>query len=139
MPPSVSETCQRCAGRHGGSERCADGLTSGRFRQPTTTLADHLRWLESIGAKPCSCRFAWRSLGWHDTGRVHRSAGYGWVRMNTDPRCPEHGRDAAAMPARVGAPGVGGDLPRICHGCGRVMSQREWDEQRACNDCAGKP
>jgi len=138
MPPSVSDTCQRCGGSHGDPGRCADGLGFGPFHQPTTTLASHLHWLESLGSKPCSCRFAWKSLSWREPGYGLHRAGFGWVRMNTDPRCPEHGRDAAAMPARVGVPAIGGDLPRICHGCGRVMSQREWDEQRACNDCAGR-
>ena len=27
-------------------------------------------------------------------------------------------------------------LFHLCPGCGRVMSSREWGEQRACNDCA---
>jgi hypothetical protein len=27
------------------------------------------------------------------------------------------------------------DSPHLCPGCLRVMSHREWDEQRACNDC----
>jgi hypothetical protein len=63
-----------------------------------TPLADHLAWLESIGSKPCSCRFAWRSLSWVEPGpgRIRRSQGYGWVRQNTDPRCPEHGHGATA-------------------------------------------
>lgn len=26
---------------------------------------------------------------------------------------------------------------RVCRNCGRVMSIREWAEQRLCNDCAG--
>jgi len=108
MPPSVSETCQRCRGVHGPSGRCPDGLTAGTFHQPTTTLVSHLHWLESLGSKPCSCRFAWRSLSWREPGpgRITRSAGYGWVRENTDPRCPEHGRDAADARAGVPAEGV---------------------------------
>lgn len=27
------------------------------------------------------------------------------------------------------------DAPHICPGCHRVMSHREWDEQRQCNEC----
>lgn len=27
------------------------------------------------------------------------------------------------------------DAPHICPGCRRVMSHREWDEQRCCNEC----
>jgi len=53
---------------------------------PTTTLAEHLAWLESIGAQPCCCRYAWRSLG--------RGYGHGWVRMDTDPGCQEHAKAA---------------------------------------------
>jgi hypothetical protein len=75
-------------------------------RTEPTPLADHLAWLESIGSKPCSCRYAWKSLSWVEPGpgRVRRSAGYGWVRMNTDPRCPEHGH--GADPFSVPADGV---------------------------------
>jgi len=118
MPPSVSDICQRCQGSHGPSRRCPDGLISGTFHQPTTTLVSHLHWLESLGSKPCSCRFAWKSLGWHDTGRVHRSAGYGWVRMNTDPRCPEHGRDVRDARAGVPAAGVIAEHPPMRKPCG---------------------
>jgi len=28
--------------------------------------------------------------------------------------------------------------PRECSGCGRIMSVREWTEQRLCDDCAGR-
>jgi hypothetical protein len=106
MPPDVSSPCPRCGALHGLPGHCADGLGSGTFHQPTQPLADHLRWLESLGSKPCSCRFAWRSLSWMEPGpgRVRRSAGYGWVRENTDPRCPEHGRDV--RDARTTAEGV---------------------------------
>jgi len=27
------------------------------------------------------------------------------------------------------------DSPHVCPMCARVMSHREWDEQRICNDC----
>lgn len=51
------------------------------------TLAQHMAWLESIGQeKGCPCRFQYKSLG--------RGHGEGWVRMNTDPACPAHGREA---------------------------------------------
>lgn len=53
---------------------------------PSHPLADHLRWLESIGAKPCICRYEWKSLGLHE--------GHGWVRMNTENACLEHGPEA---------------------------------------------
>jgi len=62
---------------------------------PTVSLADHLAWLESIGSKPCSCRYAWKSLSYREHNRIQRM-GYGWVRMNTDPRCPEHGSEVDA-------------------------------------------
>lgn len=28
---------------------------------------------------------------------------------------------------------------RVCSGCGRIMSVREWEEQRLCDDCYGTP
>ena len=60
--------------------------------EPTISLEKHLAWLESIGQKPgCPCRYAWKSLAWKD-GPVRRDPGPGWVRMNTDPSCPEHGK-----------------------------------------------
>ena len=31
------------------------------------------------------------------------------------------------------------DYPHLCPGCGLVMSHREWDEQRACNECSTGP
>jgi hypothetical protein len=82
-----------------------------------TPLPDHLAWLESIGAKPCSCRYAWKPLSWREPGpgRVTRSMGYGWVRMNTDPRCPEHGHEIEPG-TRGGVLGVAVD---------------EWGESRA--------
>ena len=58
-----------------------------------TPLADHLAWLESIGQAPgCSCRWAWKSLGYRDR-HINVRAGHGWVRMNTARDCPAHGRD----------------------------------------------
>jgi len=103
MPPDA--VCPRCGQDHPDPARCADGLGSGTFHQPTATLASHLAYLESLGMKPCSCRFAWRSLSWRE-GRTFHSAGYGWVRQNTDPRCPEHGREA-----KPGVP-ASGVIPR---------------------------
>ena len=48
--------------------------------EPNISLADHMKWLESIGqAKGCTCRFAWRP-------RL-----YLWVRLNTERDCPAHG------------------------------------------------
>lgn len=41
------------------------------------------------------------------------------------------------VPGRMGR--CCGDYPHICPGCQRVMSHREWEEQRQCNDCAGGP
>lgn len=79
---------------------------------PPTPLADHLAWLESIGAKPCSCRYRWMPLS---IGR--NRMGYGWVRANTDPRCPEHGADVPDNRAGPPAEGVVArrdrDTPRL--------------------------
>ena len=54
----------------------------------TESLEQWLAWIErTCGAKPCTCRFEYRSLG-----RLHGSSmGKGWVRMTTEPDCPEHG------------------------------------------------
>lgn len=49
-------------------------------KEPTHSLASWLAYLESIGAKLCTCRYEWRSLSWR----------YGWVRMNTAKGCLEH-------------------------------------------------
>jgi hypothetical protein len=115
MPPDVCSPCRRCQRLHELPGRCADGLTSGRFHQPEISLADHLAWLESIGAKPCSCRFAWRSLSWREPGYGLHHAGYGWTRQNTDPRCPEHGAEAHAG---VPAAGVVAEHPPMRRPCG---------------------
>ena len=61
-----------------------------------TPLADHLAWLATLGDAPCTgCRYKWGSLG--------RGYGHGWVRLTTDPGCPEHapltGRHALAYAA----------------------------------------
>lgn len=50
------------------------------------SLADHKAWLESIGSKPCICRFEWKPLS--------RDFGSGWVRSSTEPDCQEHGKQA---------------------------------------------
>ena len=47
------------------------------------SLADHKAWLESIGSKPCICRFEWKGS---------RDYGHGWVRVTTEPGCLEHGK-----------------------------------------------
>lgn len=46
-------------------------------------------------------------------------------------RCACH-RQPAAQPALVRTPAA---LPWLCPYCGRIMSNREWKEQGACNDC----
>lgn len=56
-------------------------MSNGKPRRP---LADHLAWLESIGTQPCTCRYEWKSPG--------RGEMPGWVRMNTEPGCLEHGK-----------------------------------------------
>jgi len=44
------------------------------------------RWLAFLGAD-CTCEYQWKGLG-----RLYGvSMGKGWVRMNDDPGCPEHG------------------------------------------------
>jgi hypothetical protein len=55
-----------------------------RLRQ---TLAEHLAWLQrETGAKPCTCRHEWKSLG-----RLYGlGMGSGWVRVSTEAGCPEH-------------------------------------------------
>jgi hypothetical protein len=101
----------------------------GSDRPPPTPLIDHLRWLESIGSKPCSCRFAWKSLSWVEPGpgRIRRSAGYGWVRQNTDPRCPEHGADVADDRAGVPAAGVVARRdPAVCCRCHGPVDEDRW-------------
>jgi hypothetical protein len=53
-----------------------------------------LLWLhEHAGAQrilDCPCLYAWKSLGI----LYGMSMGDGWVRMTTDPDCPEHGAGA---------------------------------------------
>jgi hypothetical protein len=51
-----------------------------------TPLAEHLAWLESIGSKPCTCRYEWLPS---------RDYGHGWVRVSTGPDCLEHGTEAS--------------------------------------------
>jgi hypothetical protein len=47
------------------------------------SLAHHLRWLDTPG---CTCPTEWRSYG-----RLYGiSMGEGWVRVTTDPACPDH-------------------------------------------------
>lgn len=48
--------------------------------EPNISLADHMKWLESIGqAEGCTCDFIWKP-------RLML-----WVRKNTDRACPAHG------------------------------------------------
>lgn len=51
--------------------------------EPTSSLADHLEWLESIGSKPCICNYGWRGS---------RDYGHMWVRLDTNKDCLEHGK-----------------------------------------------
>ena len=51
--------------------------------EPLRPLADWLAYLESIGAKPCTCRYEWRPA---------REEMPGWVRVSTEPGCLEHGK-----------------------------------------------
>jgi hypothetical protein len=53
--------------------------------EPSHPLADHLAWLESIGARPCTCRYEWRPGGREMPG---------WVRVSTQADCLEHGKAA---------------------------------------------
>lgn len=46
------------------------------------------RWNEFLGTPDCPCPSEHRGLG-----RLYGvSMGKGWVRMDTDPECPHHGR-----------------------------------------------
>jgi hypothetical protein len=126
------QVCPRCGDRHGDPGRCADGLGHGKFHRPDVSLADHLAWLESLGAKPCSCRFAWKSLSWREPGYGLHHGGYGWVRMNTDPRCPEHGADV--RDARTGPPAAGVIARRhVETDAGEIHA----DAYAMCSRCAG--
>ena len=54
------------------------------------TLAEWLAWLNrETGAKPCTCRYEWRGLG----TLYGVNMGKGWVRMDTEPGCPDHGEE----------------------------------------------
>ena len=62
-------------------------------KAPPGSLERHMEWLYGengvYGNKgPCTCRHTWGSLGVLD--RVNM--GKGWVRVCTDPACPNHGR-----------------------------------------------
>ena len=78
----MSDTCNACG------QDIPEGST-----HDETSLARHLDWLYGengcYGNKgPCTCDHAWKSLG-----RLERvNMGKGWVRTNTDPDCPNHGR-----------------------------------------------
>jgi hypothetical protein len=93
---------------------------------PPTPLAEHLAWLESIGSKPCSCRHAWKSLGYRENHR-NIPMGYGWVRVNTDPRCPEHGAGIAADPPGAPVEGVVARRdPAVCSRCLGPVDEDRW-------------
>jgi hypothetical protein len=45
------------------------------------------RWMAYLGQGDCPCPHEYKALG-----RLYGiSFGKGWVRMDTDPRCPHHG------------------------------------------------
>lgn len=49
-------------------------------------------WNAFLGTPACSCPSAWKSLG-----RLYGvSCGKGWVRLDTDPKCPYHGEGLGA-------------------------------------------
>lgn len=47
------------------------------------------RWLAYLGAQSCTCAYEFKGLG----KLYGQSMGKGWVRMTTEPGCPEHGGD----------------------------------------------
>jgi len=51
-----------------------------------TSRDDLEKWLAYLGIDYCICPWAWKGLG-----EVYgHSMGKGWVRVDTDPNCPEH-------------------------------------------------
>jgi hypothetical protein len=77
-----------------------------------TPLEEHLAYLESIGSKPCTCRHEWKKS---------RDYMAGWVRMNTEPDCLEHGTEAGPVTAPGPQPApVSPDLE--CTVCQHVSS-----------------
>ena len=58
--------------------------------EPHISLEEWIAWLKAFaGMGDCTgCRWKWKGLGRVDG----MSTGKGWVRMSTDPDCPEHGR-----------------------------------------------
>ena len=55
--------------------------------QPQDSLS---KWMAYLQIGDCPCRFEWKSLG-----RLYKvNMGKGWIRMNTNPDCPHHGRTA---------------------------------------------
>jgi len=60
-------------------------MVAAPVREPTSSLADHLAWMERIGSKPCICN--------HGVG-TSREYGPEWVRLDTNKDCLEHGQEA---------------------------------------------
>lgn len=56
------------------------------------TPQDLKDWMAYLKIQDCTCRLEWKSLG-----RLDRiNMGKGWVRMTTEPECPDHGTKAQA-------------------------------------------
>lgn len=65
---------------------------------------DHLdSWLEFLEIDDCPCEYEWESLR-----RLYGvDCGKGWVRITTEPDCPEHGRTDSQPHAEVASSEVG--------------------------------
>lgn len=68
--------------------------------EPTTSLADWLRWLN---IPDCDCPYEWKAYG----QLYGVSMGHGWVRMKTSLDCMHHCSGYTRRPPSADRPGPG--------------------------------